>query len=885
MIKKRNLALHICFRARKVSLGIKIMPVRCAFQLIVLLFFCARVHGQNHYSKPVLDIAAVNHWARVKTPSINNNGTYVGYMEVEGYKSDGILHLSSVAGSWTAQFVGVKRYTFTDDSQSVIILNNNDTLLIVKMGTKQTELVPYVKSFKLAIYQEKEWLFYTNSSQDLTLINLKSHEKYIYRNVQSWQQNKGNNTVIIIKKGPVNNTVTYLNNRNQEVLLGKFKVIDNLILDAEGKQVAFMGKSENPDSTGLEIYYCKLGVTLPKPLVIVKERSDSLVLENLEGFTTSGKQLLLKCKKTSRLKTSDEKNVKIWSYADPRLKSQEIQEPRPSSYLAVVNLQSNQLTQIEDENTFVNIFINADDAFIVDHGSGDVSEKYWNNKFMLRHYIYNTLSKSKRAIPFTPYETSPDKKYIIGRDILDREPLAYEVSTGRSFSITANIPTDSILNDSLNYEKDQLYLFAGWASENKILLYDDNDIWQIDLQNSAEVLNLTNGYGKKHSLTLRFANRITSSTYTDLWLLNAFDNVGKQNGYYKLQKTKVNDPVKLTMNDVLYNVPYSPTLPDFYPVKAKNANVWIVRSQRSDQSPNYLTTTDFIKFKQISNVYPERGYNWLRTELLNFKMADGKTNQALLYKPENFDSSKKYPVIITYYEKLADRLNTYLFPELSQSSINIPWFVSRGYIVCTPDIIYKIGEPGESALNSVNGTIDILKTLPYIDSSRVAIYGHSFGGYETEYIITHSKYPFAAATAACATNNLISDYGDLWSTGISKQQYYEQSQFRMGATLWDRPDLYIKNSPIFKTNKVSTPLLMMNNRQDGAVNFIQGVAFFTALRRLEKKVWMLEYDGETHSLFKESNQLDYTNRLEQFFGHYLKGQSMPDWMNLTNGLK
>ena len=107
---------------------------------------------------------------------------------------------------------------------------------------------------------------------------------------------------------------------------------------------------------------------------------------------------------------------------------------------------------------------------------------------------------------------------------------------------------------------------------------------------------------------------------------------------------------------------------------------------------------------------------------------------------------------------------------------------------------------------------------------------------------------------------------------------YEKSQSRLGATPWQRRDLYIENSPFFYLEKINTPIVIMANDADGAVPWYQGIELFTALRRLEKKVWMLNYNGEAHNLTERRNQKDISIREQQFFDHQLKGQPAPEWL-------
>ena len=344
------------------------------------------------------------------------------------------------------------------------------------------------------------------------------------------------------------------------------------------------------------------------------------------------------------------------------------------------------------------------------------------------------------------------------------------------------------------------------------------------------------------------------------------------------------DPKCLTMGPYAYDIPdanpYTPGLPTEPPLKAKNVNAFIVKRMSSMESPNLFFSKNLSDFVRLSDYYPEREYNWLHNEIMTWKLKDGLTCQGILYKPENFDTAKRYPVIIYYYEKLSDQLHVFMEPGLSRGPINIPWFVSRGYLVFTPDIHYKSGELGESACNTVVSAAHFLSTYSFVDSRHMAIQGHSLGGYETNYIVTHSNI-FSAAISAAGMSDCISDFGGLWGMGASKEGSYE-SIWGPQATVWEQPELFIRNSPIFMANKVVTPLLMMHNKNDGNVPFGQSIELFTALRHLGKRVWLLQYDGEAHTIGADVAAFDYTLRVNQFLDHYLKGLPAPKWM--TEGI-
>jgi len=243
-----------------------------------------------------------------------------------------------------------------------------------------------------------------------------------------------------------------------------------------------------------------------------------------------------------------------------------------------------------------------------------------------------------------------------------------------------------------------------------------------------------------------------------------------------------------------------------------------------------------------------------------------------------FNGGKRYPVIFHYYESKSDELNRYHAPEIAIGDINVPWFVSRGYIVFIPDIKYTVRQTGKSALNAVVSAANYLKQFFWVDTAHMGLQGHSYGGFETNYIITHSTI-FKAAVESAGVTDLVSIYCGIGDGKAGDQMsYFENGQGRMGgATLWEQKQSYIDESPIFNADKITTPVLMVHNKKDPAVPWTQGVELFTALWRLQKPAWMLQYDGSDHGQ-SGADALDYTIRITQFFDHYLKGMPPPKWM-------
>lgn len=269
----------------------------------------------------------------------------------------------------------------------------------------------------------------------------------------------------------------------------------------------------------------------------------------------------------------------------------------------------------------------------------------------------------------------------------------------------------------------------------------------------------------------------------------------------------------------------------------------------------------------------------MSAELFNWRAYNGKQATGIVYRPEDFQPGKKYPLIVYFYETLSDGLHNYIAPAPTPSRLNIPFFVSRGYIVLAPDIHYANGLPGKSAYDYIVSGARALVKKGWVDSTKMGLQGQSWGGYQAAYIITKTNL-FAAAWAGAPVANMTSAYGGIrWESGMNRQFQYERSQSRIGATLWEDTKSYLDNSPLFSLPKVSTPLVIMANDADGAVPWYQGIEMFTAMRRLGKKVWMLNYNGEAHNLVERKNRKDIQIREQQFFDWKLKGEKPAVWLS------
>lgn len=681
-----------------------------------------------------------------------------------------------------------------------------------------------------------------------------------------------------------------------DTVLRSFNDAKNFSFDEEGDQLVFVAERDSSSKSLQKFYklwYFKPGMDSASLLAdknTIGMRLGFTVSENANlRFSRDGKKIFfgtspVQPAKDTTLVDFELARLDIWTYKDDYLQPQQLKQlgqEQKRSYLAVTRPGTKEIVQLGNEDM--------ENVSIVDEGNADwvlaqstkgnrISTQ-WEGRAKATAYIINTTTAAKTKIKnnsFGFYSASPNGKYVYWYDPAAQNYFTYNVVTEAITNITSKIkePLYDTENDVPDFPSPAGTI--GWVgSDQYFLLKDEFDIWQVDPNGVEAPKNISNGYGRKNKTEFSYVRLDPEKRFIEpgeTILLQSLNKNNKFGGYFNKNVSEVSDPVKITEGAFANGMI----------IKAKNAAQYI--AQRSTPSASELFYgQDLNGLTAITNIAEQqKDYNWLKAELVRWKMFDGKMSEGILFKPENFDPKKKYPVVFYFYERNADGLYSYRTPAPSASTINIAYFVSNGYIVFDPNIYYKTGEPGQSAYNSVVSAAKYLSTMPFVDSTKMGIQGQSWGGYQVAYLVTKTNM-FRAAGAGAPVANMTSAYGGIrWGSGMNRQFQYEKTQSRIGATLWQRPDLYIKNSPLFTADKIQTPLLIMHNDADGAVPWYQGIELFTALKRLDKKVWMLQYNGEDHNLVERKNRKDLSVRLSQFFDHYLKGAKPAKWM--TEGL-
>ena len=317
--------------------------------------------------------------------------------------------------------------------------------------------------------------------------------------------------------------------------------------------------------------------------------------------------------------------------------------------------------------------------------------------------------------------------------------------------------------------------------------------------------------------------------------------------------------------------------------KAKSADTLVYQSGSWNQSPNYFTAGADLKNPQkVSDTNPFAAeYSWGRAELIDYKNSQGERLQGALYYPANYERGKKYPMIVQIYEIMSTQLHAWGAPS-ERTTYNATVWTQNGYFVYRPDIVFRPRAPGLSALDCVTSGVKKVLESGMIDAKRVGLVGHSWGGYETTFLLTQTNM-FAAGVAGGPLTNLASSYGEIyWNSGGPETNHAEVGQERMEVPLYEDPQAYIRNSAVYFANKLSAPLLLSVGDKDGASDWHQDIELYNSARRAGKPVVMLVYEGENHSVAQKANQLDYHRRINAWFDHYLKDEAAPEW--ITQGV-
>jgi dipeptidyl aminopeptidase/acylaminoacyl peptidase len=836
---------------------------------------------------------------RGQNPQISNNGSWAGaivhppYIEAENAGDEkaktSLMILQTDTGD-TLSFSRVEAFEFSNDSRWLVV-HHYQTEEVEKGEFKNPHIGKPVRLVRLDSSIEFNLPFVNEAAMDSTAttfafstvdtsatenglfaINLAVEEPEVrkihgmenayYTNL-TWDHKRSR---IALNAAELDTTREYSPMDASIITWTAFEGDPESILTPEEVEEGYRLRSNNNlvwTHDGSRLFY---GVMAEEMVAITEEKAetDSLSAENLYS--------------TDRILGGIEGMV--WHWDDPRIKTHEKEtweERKNHLYIAVYHLDEEKPVQLATkERPYLN----------VDHhngkllGSSDLpylKQITWDGWYRDYYLVDQRTGEAQKILEKQRFgaDVSPNGAYAIWFDGVDWMLMRSDNGAIKNLTSTLKVPFADEDND--RPQPDGSYGIAGWTNgDEDVLIYDKYDIWQFDTA-SGVARSLTDGFGREESRIFRIVDldpeEVAFSNRQEL-LLTMYHDLEKNFGFYraKIGRSGVSPVLEMDKKYSIVSV-------------AEEDEAILFTQETYTEFPNLWVAEDhrFNDPVQVSNLHSDitDKYAWGRAELVEWLNMDGKQVQGVLIYPGNYEPGKRYPVFIYYYERFSQRLYEFNKP-VTNHRPNFAQYASDGYAVFLPDIWFDVPIPGYSATKNLVPGVQKLVEMGIADPDAIGLHGHSWSGYLTAHVVTQTDI-FAAAVAGAPVGNMTSAYSGIrWGSGLARQFQYEQSQSRLGVSMWENLSPYIENSPVFYADRINTPLMIQHGDADEAVPWYQSIELYLALRRLGKDSVFLHYYDEPHHLRKLSNRLDYAIKMKEYMDHYLKGEPAPQW--ITDGV-
>ena len=907
---------------------------------ILLLFTFLNATWSQQVGKKVMDENVYAIWNRIQKPTISNDGTWVIYHLKPG-EGDTRLKIFNTKNQKEYSFDRANNAAITADSKFVIFEIKpsvdslkamkrrkvkkkdmpKDSLGIYNLVERSLFKIPDVKSYKIpekwsghVAYLREPQVFEKGDSTvvmpkkketndtgtRLTLRELKTGKENTFEFVDQYVFSEQGEKLMFASSGDDSTFLAgvYLFDFQKKNLMPLHRekgIYKKMIFDEAGNQAAFLASVDTlkMETVNYQMHHWKGGKDSAEVIFTnvntLLQNSWRLSEHEKLFFSKDGKRLFFGIAPPPILQDTtllDEEivNVEVWSYTDKTLYTQQesqADDEKKRAYLSSydiaqktfqlhANLMINEV-RIGDEGN-ANIIMGFDETPYLERLSWEGGPSYKDLYIKdLDDKNWKVIAREVRGSP----RLSPKANYVYWYSPPDTAWYSYSIDKNKTTQITNN--KISMFYDEINDRPMHpwTYNIAGWTEDDQyVLIYDRYDIWKVHPEYLEAPVRITKGREAAEPTVYRYLRLDPEARFIDLkdeMFVHFVNTKTKEEGYGKLNGANGTFR-KLTSGAFDFTTRVQ---------KAKDVNVLLYTKANFQVFPDLIVARDdnFNRPLRVSKANPQQSeYAWGTIENYTWTSLDGQKLDGLLVKPANFDPKKKYPMLVNFYERNSDGLHRHRAPYPHRSTINYAYYANRGYLIFNPDVPYRVGYPGESAYNAVIPGVTSLIEKGFVDAENVGLQGHSWGGYQAAYLVTKSNI-FKCAESGAPVVNMISAYGGIrWGSGMSRMFQYEHTQSRIGGTIWEYPLRYIENSPIFFIDKIKTPLLILHNDKDGAVPWYQGIEFFTALRRLGKPAWMLNYNDEPHWPVKLQNRKDFNLRMQQFFDYYLQGKSKPMWM-------
>ncbi len=865
--------------------------------------------------KKVLTLDDYGQWSRITSPTLSPDGLWFAFA-YQPNDGDPTVHVRSTDDDREYEKAVGSDPVFSDDSRFVGIMVRPteaeakrlrkakkpipSALHLIDLESGDTVVVDNVSTFAfangggyVAIRLAKVDWEAEHDGTDLIVRNLNSGKTHVIGNVSEFAFNETGLMLAYLVDGAANAGnglyVSYLSTQRLVPVNTSPSRYAKLVWNESGTAVASLaGEQEDHKAHRANRVVVATNLDRPDPPVLTYDPSEDssfptqMVVSELRDLSWSkdGTIVYLGVKeqeddiKPEGDDGDDPKaNVDVWHWRDERLQSvQMVQEQgdKRHTWLAALLVADGKLLVLEDE-AMRRVTLPERGDYAVGRDDSPYRSDLTQEEGRADLYRIDLQTGERQLMAAglrRTLELSPNGEWFTY--VKDGSVIAYHLATGEVTNLSQVAGVDFQNTEFDLIAERPSYGVAGWTEDGSaILLNHRYDIWSVPLEGGTAV-NLTGGVGDTLQIRFRVVRLDPDEKSIDLSqpvLLSAYGEWTKQSGYFEVLQGQQPTPLLYTDRRITRIL------------KAKDADRVVFTQETFTQFPDYWTSDLTLRDpKRMTDANPQLAdYAWGRRVLIDYTDARNNTLQATLTLPAGYQSGKRYPMVVYFYEKMSQRHHEFSMPVYDDRP-HMSTYASGGYLVLMPDIVYEPGRPGSSALDDVTSAVRKVIELGYADPNAIGLQGHSWGGYESSFIVTQTDM-FAAVVTGAPLTNLMSMYNILYKrTGSQNGPILEWSQGRFGASPWEDFDLYVSQSPVHHAANISTPFLILHGTEDGAVDWNQGLEFYTAARRLGKEVILLSYPGEPHHLAKEENQKDFQVRMRQFFDHHLKGAPAPPWM-------
>jgi dipeptidyl aminopeptidase/acylaminoacyl peptidase len=845
----------------------------------IYLFLTCSCTGQS-LKKPLLE-EDYKLWSTLEPEKISDSGNWISYL-LQYQSGKDTLFVKNTKNLKTFTITKGFNGQFANESYFVC-QNDKEQLVCTKLSKGKQVIIEKVIEYKLN--NEGRYLIAlkraNDEKQELLIKDLETGADKTITNVTNFSFNpKANVLICDSNKKPT------LIDLNKEL---KIKTIKNttesnysdFVWQKEGESVAFLSSDKDTKIVYYQLKEGKLYIFdplffdhFPKDVNITNSAFTALTISD------DGTKVFFGSKEKEAEKK--EKGIQIWNTVDKVLYpyKQIINDWKVMPKLAVWLPCKNEFSMLTDNN-FPSAMLTNDYKCILKYNTL-THEPQFDYNAPIDFYLYN-IETGKQDLILT--KQSPDESKLTvsstGKYIAyfrDKNWWVYNMNTKTHRNLTTNIGISFEQEDfDWSGELDAAGM-AGWTNnDDALLIYDTYDIWLIKTDGS-ETKRLTQGREEKAKYRIVPQSEANASSINFNWMKKGIFQLAEglimqaksdsKSGYFKWDSLNGLRQIVWSQNRIS-NIKVS-----------SKSDVYAYTVEHYHQAPKLVV--QFINSSNPICLYQsnpqQKKFQWGFSKLITYTNTNNEILKGALLYPADYSAEKTYPMVVQIYEKLSSNYNKYVNPTTQNSTgFNSVNFTTQGYFVLLPDIVKKEGNPGKSAVDCVLSAVREVLANEVIDPKRIGLIGHSFGGYEVNFIVTQTN-KFATVVSSAGVSDIISNYLYVaWNTAKPNGFRYEFQQVKMGISPFDNYEAYYKNSPITFAKQVETPILLWSGEDDKQVHYFQSLEFHLALRRLQKPNILLLYEKEKHTISNQNNQIDLTHRIQEWFNYYLKQGNKPDW--------